>query len=86
MSILRAVIGSHPPLTIPTVRREVEQEVQTVVDTHRAATGQAVNWEPEVPIVTSPIKTCTPTTSTFPWGGALPERSNRPAGPAESLV
>lgn len=81
MSILGAAIVPHPPLIIPIVGRGGEQEVQAAVDAHRAATRQAVNWEPEVSIVTSSTKTCTPTTSTFSWDGALSGRSDRPAGP-----
>ena len=54
MSILGAVIVSHPPLIIPTVGRGREQEVQATIDAYRTAAKQVAAWEPEVLIITAP--------------------------------
>ena len=54
MAILGAVIVPHPPLIIPTVGREREQEVQSTIDAYRTAAEQVAAWEPEVLIITSP--------------------------------
>ena len=54
MAILGAVIVPHPPLIISTVGHGREQEVQSTIDAYRAATKQAVAWNPEVLIITSP--------------------------------
>ena len=54
MPIAGAVIVPHPPLIIPTVGRGREREVQATIDAYRAAARQALEWNPEVLIVTSP--------------------------------
>ena len=48
MSILGATIVPHPPLIIPTVGREREQEVRATIDAYRTAAEQVAAWEPEV--------------------------------------
>ena len=73
MSILGAIIVPHPPLIISTVGRGREQEVQATIDAYRAAAKQVAAWEPEVLIITSPIRPCMPTTSTSHRARELPE-------------
>ena len=73
MSILGTVIVPHPPLIIPTVGRGRAQEVQATIDAYRAAAKQVAAWEPEVLIITSPIRPCMPTTSTSHRARASPK-------------